>query len=1555
MSEKGQFSGKNMKQDIMAELSSALTVRAEQIRSRLASEREIVEDDSETTAPEVERKETGDSSAVRSCSHAATLSQIPVSQARLRRRQERGQKIDPGRKGTVSSAKSAKVGSTVDIKNYRPGYTWSIGGRLKELRIRCIARKFLYIWLKGTFGRVLPSAAMRHYKESLMRKMYNTWYDYWWEIVMEWRLSVRAECHYRYKLWYVMFVNWRKFVDSRKSEKIKEATSDEFHKRCQLTQAWHAWRDYVSHRHRMQVLRKRARQFRGKEITRLAWGIWKERLNKARQCQEDVSTAVQFWNYRIQAQHWLVWKAAFAEQQRRQQQYVDACVYHNSILVSRCLKAWLFYVRNRRAKKAHSEFAVRVYHSHLKLASFNHWHQRWHLLRSLQQHHMKMEALSTSFRLRWVIWRWRHFISLRNLKREREAMADQHYCSQLVRFGMDSFRLNVVHSNIKEMRIKLALHLRVGQLQRWAWQRWKKAQDIREEGKISAQTEIARERYRVNIMGKCFSALKNYAHWRQLRKLQHNQAEAHYYLRTMPRCLFHMHMFVELERKCRENAQKAQEFHRCSKLEWVFSTWVSRAKQERDARMMHRMAVLHRESVLLQSFFSRWRQQLTETLHEADKLTQAECHYVWSVGCRAWTAWRMLVQQRKTSEMNRLQAVKHHHLVMEKVFFQRWRQKLQLLRIEKQQTDKAVRHRNQKTYRACIKQWKSEVAAGRQFRKVATERFSHHQQRQLKSVFSAWRETARELGVVKRKKIAASVHHNRCLMLRVVQAWQRTAALQAYRGDQQQRLLQESIGQLQHLKLSLYWKRWLREKERASKEASSIKRADEFYQQKIACKVWTAWNDYSKLCLRKRLIGRQSQWFHDVRVTAKSFLVWRHRLQEQQEENNDSQLALWHWSLVLQRKVLVGWWSYVERRRHKKARLTEAASLWRQQLLRNACGQWLATADSLSHMRSVMAARHQASSAFESFHLVQRCAVHWKLWARRRAASRGDKVKRDKTLTLTSTVRLEAIPSIFPVTHQTYPGLPRTPAPRAVQPKPLATVSPARPHQPDTFASLTEKPKSRLPPKRPSFLVDSLKRAGLFSELHDGLEPEKAHSEISERLSTPSLSDLRVDSHTYPEYPSSGRFVPHTRSGPTTQRSRAEKGHSALDQDWSLSAEVLSGSTSTLGTAENGVKPLILSNSDTEPSGAVTGSSTSHSPHMFTPSTQRSQFSGNPLLYSSPVSEKNTARETGRFVGTSGRPEGNPPWDSHRSTGSIQTAGVHPVPGMLDLNTGSSTLLMGNLEGLTLKTSEVAQQAASGTTQRRDQWLHQLSEQSSSPSQTQRENVVLLKPEDFMKKSGGDSMGQKTDALVGQPTAGTIEGRRPNLKRTPRNFAVGESDQSWGLPPVGDFRAISEQLGAHRDSLKDGQGAIRHTPREMSSPRRTAPQGILHKVSDSDGDVSPLNTARSRGTVTFASPKSPSPEEEIINIRDRLRHFSQQKEKLRSLRRQYRQLSDWLAEQSAEEMGGDEDSQSASQELDMLRSEVADLQGVVDSQRPICERLVLRAQTLAQELHMTPA
>ena len=52
-----------------------------------------------------------------------------------------------------------------------------------------------------------------------------------------------------------------------------------------------------------------------------------------------------------------------------------------------------------------------------------------------------------------------------------------------------------------------------------------------------------------------------------------------------------------------------------------------------------------------------------------------------------------------------------------------------------------------------------------------------------------------------------------------------------------------------------------------------------------------------------QLLNRQCMWFHNTRLTAKFFYQWKISLNQQRESMNKSYVALWHWSLTLQRKV----------------------------------------------------------------------------------------------------------------------------------------------------------------------------------------------------------------------------------------------------------------------------------------------------------------------------------------------------------------------------------------------------------------------------------------------------------------------------------------------------------------------------------------------------------------------------------------------------------------------------------------------------------------------------
>ncbi|GFR92395.1 protein SFI1 homolog [Elysia marginata] len=1281
---------RNMQQGLLSELNDVLSIRAEKIRQRLVNDRNQEQDDVQASigcGKTIDEEHLKELRSDMMTNATRNQSLIPVSKARLRRRQKavhnplipkQEQVSMKAKKDSQNLDKTVSKGRNINIKSYKPGYTWNRGGRVKELRIRCIARKFLFLWRLKVFGRVPLSVARKHYEDTILQKTFASWYDYWWEIVKEWRLEIRAEYHSRFRLGLRMFLQWKAFVGGRRERNAKVAEAEKF--------------------------------------------------------------------------------------------------YHQHAQM-KAYKSWLIYHRVSLLKKAENKKALK---------------------------------LSTFSLVRWAWRKWQHQKEIAEVKRNNDMLALQFW----------SYRLQ------------------------------------------------AEQSYAV--------------------------ADAHFYLRSMPVYLFHMKIFAHTERNCKDIAETGINFRRSSVFSRVFRLWHAAAERKRDERLME----------------------------------------------------RMLVHDNKTQAL---------------LF------------------EKAKDHHSTKVLKICVTEWKCLVSQKRRFASLADTKWKVCTERLSRQVLMAWHQAAVMMASDRRRDMAATVHHNRSLLQKVIQEWHRFAVIKSYRRAQTQQLLEDATEQLHQVKLKLYWQKWQEMKEVSLKNGHFMRQAEEHHGKLLLKKSIQAWKTYSSICLKKRLLARQSKWFHDVRLVAKFYLIWKDELAQAVQEQEKTDLALWQWSLVLQKKVLLAWQAYAQFRKHKKERMLAAASAYRDQLLRNACSQWLATADSLSHFRSRMAAQHQAKAVVDSFNLVHRIALHWKVWAKTKASTRRQQQRNQRGVAdvgasakgttsfsyayppLVSTQRITgALPSAqLPITSQVYPKISELhdgnfqreqservkdlSIPHHSQPRPVpVSVSPAQSRGVYTGSSAFRDVRQRPPPKRPAFLAESLKRAGLFADSLDESSKEASQPEtaVSERGSSPALSDLNIQ-----EYPPTGRF-------------QSEK---TFFRDGSLSAEVVSGSVSSMGTVEGTVKPLHLHNSeDTDQSGAPTAtgsSSTTHSPHAFTPSTQRSQFSGNPLLYSSPVSESNTARETWRSnVGSRPVPPGQGR-GGDRAAGEGGFSGrktstnvrleydEENFPSALSGDTG--VLLRGNLDGDGLGDARPG---------RRKQQQHQYGSYSDiEQAQTAAgpDPFVLLKPDYFMKKPVASSGGSEPKQQEERDYGGKESSKKSSLKHTPRNFASHVTDPTSGLPPMAEWKSFNTaESSSNTEHHREGLGSLRRTPREHAlhgSPRR---HGILHnKVSDSDGDASPLNTARSRGTVTFANPKSPTPEEELTNIRDRLKHFHNQKQKLRSLRKQYRQLSDWLLEQqSSQHQEEDDDSQNATEELNMLRLEVADLQSIVDSQRPVCERLVMRAKTLAQDI-----
>lgn len=87
--------------------------------------------------------------------------------------------------------------------------------------IRCIARKFLFIWIRKTFGRVTLSKARLAYKTRLVHKCWKVWNGIWWEARKEWGLGIRADLHNRYRLWNLVMAAWKTYTAERRVKSAK--------------------------------------------------------------------------------------------------------------------------------------------------------------------------------------------------------------------------------------------------------------------------------------------------------------------------------------------------------------------------------------------------------------------------------------------------------------------------------------------------------------------------------------------------------------------------------------------------------------------------------------------------------------------------------------------------------------------------------------------------------------------------------------------------------------------------------------------------------------------------------------------------------------------------------------------------------------------------------------------------------------------------------------------------------------------------------------------------------------------------------------------------------------------------------------------------------------------------------------------------------------------------------------------------------------------------------------------------------------------------------------
>ncbi|XP_065745450.1 protein SFI1 homolog isoform X3 [Phocoena phocoena] len=829
----------------------------------------------------------------------------------------------------MSKKKSAFSGIWSEIPRarhpvqYHPSYAWSRRGRLRELRIRF------------------------YYEQRILQKVFEEWKEEWWVSHREWKLRVRADCHYRYYLYNLMFQTWKTYVHQQREMRNRYLRAEDHDAKQKMRQAWKSWLIYVVFRRTKIRMQTTALEFRQRSTLWVWWSTWRRQLGQVHLGRALHASAVKHRARSLQLQAWSQWQEQLLHVWRERQKMVSAVKHHQHWQQWRALRAWLEYLQVRREKRQRKEMAEGFHCVIVLQTHFCDWRWAWKRRESLYIHHERVEGLARRMMLRRAFIHWKHYVLMCAETAVRQKVAEEHY-----RRGL------------------LLLHR--------FWNLWQSQIEQREESEQLPFLCAAWDHYRITLLRKCFKLWLQYTQKRRSQQLLQARADSHFQRRALPGAFQAWRRLWQWHQQERVLYARAARFHRVMLEKQLFALWCQKVSHHREHRLAERMAVLHAERQFLRRSWSTWCQQAVAHRLEWQRQAVACAHHRLRWLRKAFCVWRESARGLRTERTGRARAARFHAAQLLCWAWSRWRERLALHSAEQQKLMRADLHRQHTLLYRALQTWGVYQSRVRSVLQEVAARESRHERRLLRGALRRWRENAVAQADEAKKASRAAAHYKRTLCSKVLIAWREAVSVQIYYRQQEGQAVRDAQVALNRGCLRIWFRRWRDRSWSTAQQRVQMERVMQLYRRQLLLQAMARWKVHHLSCIRKRLLQRQAARLLAQTLSRTCFHQWRQQLANRRREQQDTARALWFWAFSLQAKVWAAWLGFVLEMRRKKARQERAVQAYHQQLLREGVTRLLCFAAGMKAFRQQLHAQQQVQAAHSLHRVVRRCATLWK-------------------------------------------------------------------------------------------------------------------------------------------------------------------------------------------------------------------------------------------------------------------------------------------------------------------------------------------------------------------------------------------------------------------------------------------------------------------------------------------------------------------------------------------------------------------------------------------------